>query len=159
MQLLFVVEYILDEILTLMVIVVPPSQPSLTLPNFQENTATSIQCRVSAVKPGVGSVVFTVTVDPDFSIQSSDSDLSEGSADVTTGAVSVTYSPQISLQRKHNGQQALCTVVWRDGKKTVTSEIKTVDVICKYFIYYIVNLLQRKHNEQQAVHNSGVERQ
>ena len=129
MQLLFVVEYVLDEILTLMIIVVPPSHPSLSLPNFQENTATYIQCRVPAVKPGVGSVVFTVTVDPDFSIQSSDSDLSEGSADVTTGAVSVTYSPQISLQRKHNGQQAVCTVVWRE--KTVTSESKTVDVRCR----------------------------
>ena len=84
---------------------------------------------MSAAKPGVGSVVFTVTVDPDFSIQSSDSDLSEGSVDVTTGAVSVAYSPQISLQRKHNGLQAVCTVVWRE--ETVTSESKTVDVRCK----------------------------
>ena len=78
----------------------------------------------------MGSVVFTVTVNPDFSIQSSDSDLSEGSADVTTGAVSVTCSLLISLQRKHNGQQAVCTVVWRE--KTVTSESQTVDVTCKY---------------------------
>ena len=124
----------------------PPSQPQLLLPSFQENTATSIQCRVSAVKPGVGSVVFTVTVDPDFSIQSSDSDLSEGSADVTTGAVSVTYSPQISLQRKHNGQQAVCRVVWRN--KTVTSESETVNVRCKYFTHCIINSLQRKHNGQ-----------
>ena len=108
---------------------VPPSQPSITLPNFQENLSTSIQCRISAVKPGVGSVLFAVTVDPDFSIQSSDSDLSEESEDVTTGAVSVTYSPQISLQRKHNGQQAVCIVVWRE--KTVTSERKTADVRCK----------------------------
>ena len=87
---------------------------------------------MSAVKPGVGSVMFTVTVNPDFSIQSSASNLSEGSADVTTGAVSVTYSPQISLQRKHNGQQAVCTMVWRNGEKTVASESKTVDVRCKY---------------------------
>ena len=112
-----------------MAIVVPPSHASLTLPTIQENTSTFIQCRVSAVKPGLASVLFTVTAEPDFSIQSSDSDLSEGLADVTTGAVSVTYSPQISLQRKHNGQQAVCTVVWRE--KTVTSESKTVDVICK----------------------------
>ena len=131
MQLLIVVEHILHEILTLMVTVVPPAQPSLNIPNFQENTDTSIHCKVSAVKPGVGSVVFTVTIDPDFSIQSSDSDLSEGSADVTTGAVSVTYSPQISLQRKHNGQQAVCTVVWRDGEKTVTSKSENVNVTCK----------------------------
>ena len=110
-----------------------------------------------AVKPGVGSVVFTVTVDPDFSIQSSDSDLSEGSADVTTGAMSVTYSPQISLQRKHNGQQAVCTVVWRDGEKHVTSDTETMDVRCKYFIYCITNSLQRKYNGQQAVY-SGVEK-
>ena len=113
----------------------PPSQANLILPSFQENTATSIQCKVSAVKPGVGSVVFTVTVDPDFSIQSSDSDLSEGSADVTTGAMSATYSPQVSLQRKHNGQQAVCRVVWRDGEKNVTSDTETVDVRCKYFLY------------------------
>ena len=126
-----------------------PSQPHLLLPSFQENTSTSIVCRVSAVKPGVGSVVFTVTVDPDFSIHSSDSDLSEGSADVTTGAVSVTYSSQISLQRKHNGQQAVCTVVWRE--KTVTSDSETVDVRCKYFIYYTINSVQRQHNGQQAV--------
>ena len=119
---------------------VPPSVSNLTLPHFQENTVTSIQCRVSAVKPGVGSVVFTVTVDPDFSVQSSDDDLSEKSADFTTGAVSVTYSTQISLQRKHNGQQAVCTVVWRS--KTVTSERKTVNVRCKYFIYYKINSLQ-----------------
>ena len=124
--------------MTLLIIVVPPSQPSLTLPTIQENTATSIQCRLSAVKPGVGSVVFTVTVDPDFSIQSSDSDLSEGSADVTTGAVPVTYSQQILLQRKHNGQQAVCTVVWRNGEKTVTSESETVDVRCEYIILYIL---------------------
>ena len=119
-----------------MIIVVPPSQPYLTLPNFQENTDTSIQCRVSAVKPGVGSVVFTVTVDPDFSIQSSDSGLSEGSINVTTGAVSVTYSTQISLQRKHNGQQAVCTVAWRD--KTVMSEHDTVNVKCEYYALYIM---------------------
>ena len=100
---------------------------------------------MSAVKPGVGSLVFTVTVDPDFSVQSSDSDLSEGSTDVTTGAVSVTYYPQISLQRKHNGQQSVCTVVWRE--KTVVSDSETVDVRCK-FLYYIINSLQRKHNEQ-----------
>ena len=83
--------------------------------------------------------MFTVTVDPDFRIQSSDSDLSEELIDIITGAVSVTYSPQISLQRKHNGQQAVCTVVWRE--KTVTSESNTVDVRCKYFIYYIINSL------------------
>ena len=88
---------------------------------------------MSAVKPGVGSVVFTLTVDPDFSVQSSDSDISGGSADATTGALSVTYSTQISLQRKHNGQQAVCTVVWRG--KTVTSENETVDVRCKYLTY------------------------
>ena len=91
---------------------------------------------MSAVKPGVGSVVFTVTVDPDFSIQSSDSVLSEGPADVTTGTVSVTYSPQVSLQRKHNGQRAVCTVMWRDGEKNVTSESKTVNVTCKYTTLY-----------------------
>ena len=85
---------------------------------------------MSAVKPGVGSVAITVTVGLDYSIQSSDSDLSEGPADITTGAVSVTYSPQISLQRKHNGQQAVCTVVWRE--KPVKSENQTVDVRCKY---------------------------
>ena len=83
-------------------------------------------------------MVFTVTVDPDFSIQSSDSHLSEGSRDVTTGAVSVTYSLQISLQRKHNGQQAVCTVLWRDGEKTVTSESKTVDVRCEYYTLYVM---------------------
>ena len=93
---------------------------------------------MSAVKPGVGSVVFIVTVGPDFSIQSSDSDLSVGSADVTTGAVSVTYSTQISLQRKHNGQQAVCTVVWRDWEKNVTSDSATVDVRCEYIILYIL---------------------
>ena len=114
-----------------MTIVVPPSHASFILTRIQENTATSIQCSVSAVKPGVGSVTFTVTVDPAFSIQSSDNDLSEGPADVTTGAVSVTYSPQISLHRKHNGLQAVCTVVWRDGEKNVASESKTVDVKCK----------------------------
>ena len=93
---------------------------------------------MSAVKPGVGSVVFSVTVDSDFSIQSSDSDLSEGSADVTSGALPVTYSPQISLRRKHNGQHAVCTVVWRDGEKTVTSGSKTVDVRCEYIILFIL---------------------
>ena len=95
------------------------------------------------------SVDITVTVGLDYSIQSSDSDLSEGPADITTGAVSVTYSPQISLQRKHNGQQAVCTVMWRNT--TVTSDNETVDVRCKYFICCIINSLQRKHNGQQAV--------
>ena len=104
---------------------------------------------MSAVKPGLGTVVFTVTVEPDVSIQSSDSDLSEGSTDVTTGTVSVTYSPQISLQRKHNGQQAVCSVAWRE--QTVTSESKTVHVKCKYFIYYIINSPQRVQNGHQAV--------
>ena len=112
------------------VLIVPPSQLHLTAPIFHEDTATAIQCKLPAVNPGVGSVVFTVTVDPDFSIQTSDGDLSEGSAEAT-GAVSVTYSPQISLQRKHNGQHAVCTVVWRDGKKNVTSKSESVNVTCK----------------------------
>ena len=112
------------------VLIVPPSQVHLTAPIFHEDTAAAIQCKVPTVNPGAGSVVFTVAVDPDLSIQSSDSDLSEGSAEVT-GAVSVTYSPQISLQRKHNGQPAVCTVVWRSGEKTVTSKSESVNVTCK----------------------------
>ena len=120
-------------------LVVPPSHPNLTLPSFQENTASSVQCRVSTVKPGVGSVVFAVAIDSDFCVQSSDSDLSEGSADVITGTVSVTYSPQISLQRKHNGQQAVCTVVWRE--QTVTSESENVNVSCKYCFPYVISLI------------------
>ena len=107
------------------------------LPAMEENTSTSIQCVIDSVKPGLGSVLFTVTVGSDMIVESVDSKISEESSEFEPGTVSVTYSDMLSLQRKHNGQQAVCTVVWRDGEKTVTSESVTVDVLCKYLYIHI----------------------
>ena len=114
---------------------VPLSTPTLLLPTIEENTSTSIQCVIDSVKPGLGSVLFTVTVGSDIIVESVDSKISEESSE--PGTVSVTYSDTLSLQRKHNRQQAVCTVVWRDGEETVTSESVTVDVLCKYSNLYI----------------------
>ena len=105
------------------------------LPATEENTSTPIQCVIDSVKPGLGSVVFTVTVASKMIVESVDSKLSEESSE--SGTVCVTYSDTLSLQRKHNRQQAVCTVVWRDGEETVTSESVTVDVLCKYFYIHI----------------------
>ena len=120
-------------------VIVPPSEVSLTLPVFEANIlSSSTQCQVPTVKPGIGSLVFTITIGSDFSTESSNGDLDSTNQDTNTGTVSVTYSPQISLQRKHNGLRAVCTVVWREGEKTLKAESEAVDVRCKYINLYLV---------------------
>ena len=122
--------------------IVPPTEVSLILPVFQATIPTSsTQCHIPAVKPGIGSVVFRLSIGSDFSVDSSNSDLKSGAPDANTGTVSVTYSPEIMLQRKHNGQQAVCTVVWRE--ETVTSESKNADVRCKCLIRFSAMILTR----------------
>ena len=111
---------------------VQPSAPTFSVfPSFQENTATTIQCTVSSVKPGKGSIGFTIRVGPDYTKESDDSDISEAVVvDSDLGAVSVTYTTQVTLQRKHNGRDAECEIQWRG--QTFKSSATQADVRCEY---------------------------
>ena len=98
-------------------------------------------------------MLFTVTVGSDIIVESVDSKISEESSE--PGTVSVTYSDMLSLQRKHNRQQAVCTVVWRDGEETVTSESVTVDMLCKYLYIqiYVIKYFPNDINENNMYCN------
>ena len=116
---------------------VRPDTPNLAgFPTFQEKIPSTVECKVSSVKPGKGSIQFILEIGPEFSVESSSSDLSEEEVDSNTGAVSVTYSRQITLEKKHNGQNAACIVNWRG--ETFQSISQQTDVKCKSYIFFLV---------------------
>ena len=104
--------------------------PKVTFSNFQENVASSIQCRVLTLDPD--NLGMELAIGTDIEIQSSSSDISTGDKDSDTGSVLGTFSTSRALKRLHNGKNIVCHVIC-GGKELVSSEPQQVNVLCKCY--------------------------
>ena len=96
-----------------------------------------MQCKVLTLDPD--SLGIKLTIGTDIVIQSSSGDISMGNKDPSTGSILVAFSKSITLQRLHNGKNAVCHVIC-GGKELMSTEPQLVIVFCKcnFSFYFLV---------------------